>query len=513
VKREIEIMIYIKAHVSENRYLPSLFRVYYDKDACDKYGVVSLCVPLLESIDLNDLLNGQPGRIRDDPSKELPQEYHITELFLQNIMVQLIEAVSALHAVNICHFDIKLDNIVLKKDDPRKICLIDLGKAHRKEDGWATPLPVEMKVVRGRHVLTDAGTTAYLAPEFFVPIPPHKSAVRGPSCDVWAIGCVLSILMNSLYPFGDEAQIGTDKIYANICREYPNTLDRSILPGLYNMTDDSCNIKTFRDQLLFKKPSERLTLKQAREHPWIQPTFDHKGEQLHSNKIYRSNTQGRLIHDVLSVSRQGSKSIEVSDIRNVAKRFAKIKARSGPSSRPNLSDDMALTTFESSLNFHEFETLMKELGLHALATMRIFCRIDTDNSNTVDFTEFIEALLGFLGGAATVQRPIFDVFDVNGDGNISYDEFQMVFSNNMPEVDTVSLFREVSKLDSAADYLTYEIGFEQFTDWYETGKNAKEIVQKVLVGPLFTDVVTDTLAAGSCDAVVVEMPSWNRGAE
>ena len=59
-------------------------------------------------------------------------------------------------------------------------------------------------------------------------------------------------------------------------------------------------------------------------------------------------------------------------------------------------------------------------------TPRLFTELDTDSSGTVSAQE-LRAALGKLGGASEVDR-IMSRADVNGDGEISYDEYNRLMN-------------------------------------------------------------------------------------
>ena len=481
MKREIDIMLHIKRNVANKRYLLPLYRVWYDKSSADSLAECTLVVPLLDKFDLMDVISGK---------NTLPAEYNITEVFIHKIITQLFEAVGALHDANICHFDIKMENIVMKKDEPQKICLIDLGLAEYKAEGWSTHSPVRSYSPDG--FPEGGGTFAYCAPEFWGVYAPHSTPVRGPSCDIWAIGVVLYLLVNNAYPFGSPPSSGSV-----ICNTNLEVYKRAskIKNDQFNLSAPKKNVLHFCDQLLMKSPKKRLTIQQALDYEWMKPSFEHRGTHLFGDQLYRASAQGRLISEVLSVGGK-QKAVELVDIKNLAKRFAKIRRRTTKGPRPDLSDPLALANFNSSLSREEFTSLMEEIKCPAFATSRVFDNIDTDRSGSVDFQEFITALIGFLGGSATVDQPAFNVFDMNGDGIITYAEFSTVFANNLPDVNSDELFRLIAKIDGTADIDTAGINAGQFSEWYETGNGSKEIIKKVLVGPLFTDVVTLTMADG-----------------
>ena len=90
--------------------------------------------------------------------EELLEKYRdgFSESVVKNIMIQLLRVLSHLHAANIVHGDIKLDNIMLFGDIERNnftIKLSDFGLAQQIEPG--------------RFLCENVGTKYYKAPEIF----------------------------------------------------------------------------------------------------------------------------------------------------------------------------------------------------------------------------------------------------------------------------------------------------------------------------------------------------------
>lgn len=70
-------------------------------------------------------------------------------------MRQLLDVIRFFHSINICHRDVKPDNILFDRDQ-RKIWLIDLGISKLMLEGNIR-----------KEMMTDTGTTEYKAPEMF----------------------------------------------------------------------------------------------------------------------------------------------------------------------------------------------------------------------------------------------------------------------------------------------------------------------------------------------------------
>lgn len=98
----------------------------------------------------------------------------------KQIFEQIVEAVVYLHNNDICHRDLKLQNILV--DERISVKLIDFGFAIECKDKQ------KLKVF--------CGTYSYMAPELVSKIPYH-----GKATDVWSLGVVLYLLILGDYPF------------------------------------------------------------------------------------------------------------------------------------------------------------------------------------------------------------------------------------------------------------------------------------------------------------------------
>jgi len=106
----------------------------------------------------------------------------MTELQAAVVMEQILRAISFMHKRNICHRDIKLENIMFSdiKDDA-VVKLIDFGLSN--------------KFKKGETMEKACGTVYTAAPELLL----GKGSTE--QTDIWSIGCVAYILLSHTYPF------------------------------------------------------------------------------------------------------------------------------------------------------------------------------------------------------------------------------------------------------------------------------------------------------------------------
>eukprot|EP00493_Phyllostaurus_siculus_P027286 UN27633 len=114
---------------------------------------------------------------------------------------QLCLGLQAIHAANICHRDLKPQNLLLNKRFQLKITDFGLAKIF-KDDTSA-----KQKVMETSYV----GTKGYQAPEILLK---RKYTTK---CDVFSCGVILFILLTGYPPF--EEATGSDGWYRKICQK------------------------------------------------------------------------------------------------------------------------------------------------------------------------------------------------------------------------------------------------------------------------------------------------------
>jgi len=114
------------------------------------------------------------------------KERKLKEGEARRLFKQMLLAVSFVHDQNVCHRDIKLENLLLDKDLNLK--LADFGFAAIFDPS-------------GNSLLADrCGTLPYAAPELL-----WGNHYVGPELDVWSMGVVLFVLCTGCFPFGKSS--------------------------------------------------------------------------------------------------------------------------------------------------------------------------------------------------------------------------------------------------------------------------------------------------------------------
>ncbi len=108
------------------------------------------------------------------------------ETFVKEVVKELAESLHTLHEVGIIHRDVKLSNVLVRKDNPLDLILTDFGISTLKEE--------EVSKVFS----TVKGTYAYTAPESF-------SGYFGKEVDWWALGMIVLELLTGSNPFSGLA--------------------------------------------------------------------------------------------------------------------------------------------------------------------------------------------------------------------------------------------------------------------------------------------------------------------
>ncbi|QQK41716.1 Serine/threonine protein kinase, putative [Penicillium digitatum] len=169
---------------------------------------------------------------------------------VKRMFTQLVGAVAYVHSKSCVHRDLKLENIMLDKQENVKLC--DFGFTRGYEG-------------KTSYLQTFCGTICYSAPEML-----KGEKYAGEKVDVWSLGIILYALLAGELPYDDDDDEITKK---RILSDEPTFNDK--------FTDDA---KALINLLLSKRPLIRPSLDEILAHPFLS---EHAPEQLAILKIPR----------------------------------------------------------------------------------------------------------------------------------------------------------------------------------------------------------------------------------
>ena len=210
IKREIELMKLINH--------PNIVAMYDVMETDTDYYIA---MEFVEGVTLLEYIKNYQGYFND--------------YLIRHILVQLLSVLSYLHCtLKIIHRDFKLENIII--DNFQNIKLIDFGLSN---------------IAKGENNVcnTACGSPTYLAPELI------QGKEYTYKVDIWALGIITYAMLFKMLPFTDENMgnlfkkiIYTEPVF------YPN---------------GSQQAKNFILKCLVKDPSQRASLEELTEDPWI----------------------------------------------------------------------------------------------------------------------------------------------------------------------------------------------------------------------------------------------------
>ena len=329
---------------------------------------------------------------------------HYTEEDASQLTRRLIEAIKALHDGGIIHRDMKPENILFAsaaEDAPCKITDFGLAQITTEAQSDARRL---------------VGTPGYVAPEVL------SSRLYTPACDIWGMGVILYILLVGYPPFyGGENDRRNRQLFAQI------------QAGAYEFHEDawgeiSKEAKDLVARMLTVDHAKRITSEQILAHPWIvdkMPEVELKSTQARMKKFnarrkFRAAAKAILfgtgftvrpkLQDVLSGVDTGSLTLE--ELQKIADSFQKI-----------CGADASRGCLVSS---EDFQNVMTDLGFGALPLPRVFNIFDVDGNGQVDYRELVVCLSLLKARGEKAIALCFNLYDLDGSGYITRDELAKV---------------------------------------------------------------------------------------
>ncbi|XP_062826151.1 MAP kinase-activated protein kinase 3 isoform X2 [Anolis carolinensis] len=217
-----------------------------------------------------------------------------TEKEASEIMRDIGTAIQYLHGMNIAHRDVKPENLLYtSKEKDAVLKLTDFGFA--KETTIQNALQ------------TPCYTPYYVAPEVLGPEKYDKS------CDMWSLGVIMYILLCGFPPF-----------YSNTGQAISPGMKRRIRMGQYGFpnpewSEVSDEAKQLIRQLLKTDPTERMTISQFMNHPWINsmvvpPTPLHTARVLQEDKDHWDEVKEEMT-SALATMRVDYDQVKIKDLK------------------------------------------------------------------------------------------------------------------------------------------------------------------------------------------------------
>ncbi|CAI2364813.1 unnamed protein product [Moneuplotes crassus] len=327
------------------------------------------------------------------------------------IIKQILHAILYCHKNGICHRDIKPDNFMFHStDEGSNLKLIDFGLAtsyYRISDQG------EGKYVR---LISTVGTCFYMSPEII------KGDYNN-SCDIWAVGVILYVMLSGQPPFDGDTEI---------------EILESILKGEYDFKAEiwryiSPEAKDLISNLLTSEDN-RLSAKEALKHPW----FKKFESEMNENK----NIQEDILFKLKEF--QNLKHFKKCIYTFMATRAGDEEIHNQMQVFKNLDKN-----HDGYITCSELKASMKDY-LSPKEIHKILESVDTDKNGAINYNEFITATLG----KRTIQNrkriiKAFALLDVNNDGVLCKKDLQLLAKKKSLEFVTPELLEEILQ---ACDY-------------------------------------------------------------
>jgi serine/threonine protein kinase len=170
----------------------------------------------------------------------------LNETDAKKLAKSILEGLIQLHKENICHRNLKAENLLLKdQNDLSSVWIADFGMAARiLYDSDGEPLKLTER----------CGTAMYMAPEVIAQIP------YGCQIDVWSFGVLMYFALTGHFPYEDYNR---QALYLKICKN-----DYSFDPSKWRGI--SILAKRFIANILHPDPEVRMTAAECLAHPWLE---------------------------------------------------------------------------------------------------------------------------------------------------------------------------------------------------------------------------------------------------
>ncbi|BFG38413.1 hypothetical protein CerSpe_246870 [Prunus speciosa] len=338
------------------------------------------------------------------------QRGHYTERKAARLARVIVGVLEACHSLGVMHRDLKPENFLfVNQDEEAPLKTIDFGLS---------------VFFRPGETFTDVvGSPYYVAPEVL-------RKLYGQECDVWSAGVIIYILLSGVPPFWDETEQG---IFEQVLKGELDFISEP-WPSISESAKDLVR------RMLVRDPKKRLTAHEVLCHPWVQVDGVAPDKPLDSavlTRLKQFSAMNKLKKMAIRVIAESLSEEEIAGLREMFK--------------------MIDTDNSGHISLEELKTGLERVGadLKDSEISWLMQAADVDNSGTIDYGEFIAAMLHLN----KVQKEdhlyaAFSYFDKDGSGYITRDELQQACEKfGLEDVQLDDIIREVDQdNDGHIDY-------------------------------------------------------------
>ncbi|KAJ0550854.1 putative protein kinase CAMK-CDPK family [Helianthus annuus] len=352
---------------------------------------------------------------------------HYTEKKAADLSRVIVGVVEACHSLGVMHRDLKPENFLFvneTEDSPLKS--IDFGLS-----AFFKP---------GEIFYDTLGSAYYMAPEV---LKKHYDNL----CDVWSAGVIIYILLCGVPPFWDETEEG---VYEQVL-EGELDLETEPWPRISESAKDLIRGMLVRDV------SKRLTAHDVLNHPWIQADGVAPDNPLDSavlTRLKQFSAMNKIKKIAINVIAMSLSEEEIAGLKEMFK--------------------MMDTDGSNQITLEELKNGLEKVGANIkdAEMTRLMEAADIDNSGTIDYGEFISAMLHLN----KVQKEdhllaAFSYFDKDGSGYITTEELHQACEKfGLSDIPLDEVMDEIDKDNDG------RIDYSEFVDMMEEsdfGKNIK----------------------------------------